>query len=278
MPARFTVRLRGARRAIGLLAATAAVGLAACSSDDEIPYVERPPENIYTEALNALEDNNYQLASDLFDEVERQHPYSQWATRAQLMAAFSHYEAQRYDEAIIALDRFIQLHPGNKDVDYAYYLKALCYYERISDVQRDQRMTEQAMDALMEVTNRFPESVYARDAALKVDLTRDQLAGKDMSIGRWYLEQEQYPAAIMRFRSVIRDWQTTSHVPEALHRLTEAYLSLGLETEAQRSAAVLGYNYPGSEWYQDSYALLVEGGVRPREDQGFIDDALDWLL
>ncbi|MEQ8967453.1 MAG: outer membrane protein assembly factor BamD [Azospirillaceae bacterium] len=278
MPARFTVRLRGARRAIGLLAATAALGLAACSSDEEIPYVERPPENIYTEALNALEDNNYQLASDLFDEVERQHPYSQWATRAQLMAAFSHYEAQRYDEAIIALDRFIQLHPGNKDVDYAYYLKALCYYERISDVQRDQRMTEQAMDALMEVTNRFPESVYARDASLKVDLTRDQLAGKDMSIGRWYLEQGQYPAAIMRFRSVIRDWQTTSHVPEALHRLTEAYLSLGLETEAQRSAAVLGYNYPGSEWYQDSYALLVEGGVRPREDQGFIDEALDWLL
>jgi len=278
MTARFTVLRRGARRARGVLAAAALAGLAACASDDEIPYVERPPENIYTEALNALEDDNYTLAADLFDEVERQHPYSQWATRAQLMAAFSHYQATRYDEAIIALDRFIQLHPGNKDVDYAYYLRALCYYERISDVERDQRMTELALDALGEVTNRFPDSVYARDADLKLDLARDQLAGKDMSIGRWYLEQGHYSAAINRFQSVIREWQTTTHVPEALHRLTEAYLSLGLETEAQRSAAVLGYNYPGSDWYQDSYALLVEGGVRPREDQGFIRDAVDWLL
>ena len=202
-------------------------------------------------------------AARLFDEVERQHPYSQWATRAQLMAAYAHYQALAYDDAIIALDRFIQLHPGSDDIAYAYYMKGLCYYEQITDVGRDQRITQQALDALGEVTRRFPESPYSRDAALKIDLTNDHLAGKEMEIGRYYLRQGHQNAAIGRFRTVIERYQTTSHVPEALHRLTEAYLALGVVDEAQAAAAVLGHNFPGSEWYVDSYALLVDANVRP---------------
>lgn len=254
-----------------LAAAGLALLLSACSSDEEVVYMERPAEEIYAAAQAELADGNESRAADLFDEVERQHPYSQWATQAQLMAAYAHYEDLEYDDAIIALDRFIQLHPGNEDIAYAYYLKALCYYERISDVQRDQRMTEQAMGALREVIQRFPATEYARDASLKIDLTLDQLAGKEMSIGRWYLGQGHYNAAINRFENVVENYQTTTHVPEALHRLTEAYLSLGLVQEARQTASVLGYNYPGSEWYLDSYAVLVDESVRPEDDDGLLD-------
>jgi outer membrane protein assembly factor BamD len=177
------------------------------------------------------------------------------------MGAYALYQANKYDEAVVALDRFIQLHPGNRDAAYAYYLKALCYYVQITDVERDQKDTEQALKALDEVTRRFPDSKYARDARLKLDLTRDHLAGKEMTIGRWYERQQQYLAAINRFRKVVDDYQTTTHVPEALHRLTECYLALGLVDEARATAAVLGHNFPGSEWYSDSYALLTgEGG------------------
>ena len=245
------------------LVAGLALLLAACSSDETLEYVERPPEQIYREAQVSLEAENYAAAAELFDEVDRQHPYSQWATRAQLMSAFAHYQDLEYDDAVIALDRFIQLHPGHEDIAYAYYLRALCYYERISDVERDQRMTVLAREALGEVSRRFPNTDYARDANLKLDLTEDQLAGKEMNIGRWYLRQDFHNAAINRFRIVIEYYQTTSHVPEALHRLTEAYLALGLFEEARASAAVLGHNYPGSEWYTDSYALLVEEGTAP---------------
>ncbi|MGP1396806.1 MAG: outer membrane protein assembly factor BamD [Inquilinaceae bacterium] len=261
-----------------LIAPALIAGLAACSSDDELPYVERPPENIYNEALFELDQDSYTQAARLFDEVERQHPYSQWATRAQLMAAYSQYQAQNYDDAVIALDRFIQLHPGNESIGYAYYLRAISYYERISDVERDQGMTILSMDALREVVQRFPGTDYARDAALKLDLTRDQLAGKEMEIGRWYLRQEHYNAAINRFRSVITNYQTTTHVPEALHRLVEAYLTLGLVEEARQTAAVLGHNYPGSEWYLDSYAVLVDESVRPPEERGFFDRTLGALF
>jgi outer membrane protein assembly factor BamD len=258
------------------LSLAALLALAACSSsDDSLPYVERPAEDIYNEALVSLDEEDYGQAAELFDEVERQHPYSSWATRAQIMAAFSHYEATRYDDAIVALDRFIQLHPGNENIAYAYYLKSLCYYERISDVERDQKMTELAQQALSDVANRFPETDYARDARLKLDLTYDQLAGKEMEIGRWYLRQGQYNAAIGRFRTVVDRYQTTTHVPEALHRLTEAYLALGLVDEARQTASVLGYNYPGSEWYTDSYANLVDPSVRPAEERGFFGRAID---
>ncbi len=230
----------------------------ACGGDSKKDvYVERPVEELYNQAMDKFIDNNYRGAASDFDEVDRQHPYSVWATKAQLMSAYSLYQSQKYDESIVALDRFIQLHPGNRDTAYAYYLKALCYYIQITDVGRDQKMTEQALKSLDEVLRRFPESKYARDARLKIDLTRDHLAGKEMTIGRYYERQGQYLAAINRFRRVVDNFQTTTHVPEALHRLTESYLALGIVDEARSSAAVLGHNYPGSEWYQDSYALLT---------------------
>jgi outer membrane protein assembly factor BamD len=229
----------------------------ACGSSKKDIYVERPVEEIYNQAMDKFIDGNYRGAATDFDEVDRQHPYSVWATKAQLMSAYSLYQSNKYDEASIALDRFIQLHPGNRDTAYAYYLKALCSYIQITDVGRDQKVTENALKALDEVVRRFPESKYARDARLKIDLTRDHLAGKEMTIGRYYERQGQYLAAINRFRRVVDSYQTTTHVPEALHRLTESYLALGIVEEARTSAAVLGHNYPGSEWYQDSYALLT---------------------
>ena len=268
-----------ARPLAGLAAASLA--LAACSGNgpDEEVYVERPAEVIYTEALNNLGSQDHELAASLFDEVERQHPYSQWATRAQLMAAYAHYLEMDYDEAILTLDRFIRLHPGNQDTDYAYYLRALSYYEQISDVERDQEMTRRALAALDDVVTLFPSTNYARDARLKRDLTLDQLAGQNMTIGRWYQRQGYYQAAINRFNTVIDDYQTTTHVPEALHRLTEAYVALGLRDQAQASAAVLGYNYPGSDWYVDSYALLVDEGIRPpQDDPSVMDQVVGWLF
>jgi outer membrane protein assembly factor BamD len=233
--------------------------LGGCSGMDEEDYVERPVEELYNEAQDLLENGDAGRAGQAFEEVERQHPYSQWATRAQLMSAFAYYEANSYDEAIAAAERFIELHPGHQDVPYAYYLIGISYYERISDVGRDQKMTEEALAAFDELRRRFPNSQYARDAELKADLARDHLAGKEMAIGRYYLRRAQYVAAINRFRNVVERYQTTTHVAEALHRLTEAYLALGLQAEAQKNAAVLGYNFPGSEWYMDSYALLNGG-------------------
>ncbi len=239
------------------------LALAACSGDEKPEYVERPVEELYNNALNQLYLENYEESARLFDEVERQHPYSSWAAKAQLMAAFAQYQDSKYDEAINTLDRFIQLHPGHKDIAYAYYLRGISYYEQISDVERDQKMTRLALENLDEVVRRFPESKYARDAEFKIDLARDHLAGKHMSIGRFYLSQHDYLAAINRFRIVVKDFQTTTHVPEALHRLVEAYLALGVVDEAQANAAVLGYNYPGSQWYADSYALLTGVDVLP---------------
>lgn len=243
------------------------LALAACAGDDEPQYVERPPEELYNEAHAAMREGDYADAARLFDEVERQHPYSTWATQAQIMAAYAYYQQNKYDDAIIALDRFISLHPSHRSTAYAYYLKALCYYEQISDVQRDQKNTQLALEALTEVVRRFPNTDYARDAALKIDLTRDHLAGKEMEIGRYYQKQGHYLAAINRFRRVIELYQTTTHVPEALHRLTECYLALGVKEEAQAAAAVLGYNFPGSEWYQDSYALLTGQNLEPQASE-----------
>jgi len=254
-------------RAIRLLAALGvAFLLTACGADEAPEYIERPVEELYNTAMNAMVANKFKEAARLFDEVERQHPYSVWASKAQLMAAFSYYQSNAYDDAINTLDRFIQLHPGNRDVSYAYYLKALSYYEQISDVARDQKMTQLALQSLEELKRRFPESKYARDAALKADLARDHLAGKNMTIGRFYQSSGQYIAAINRFRTVIDHYQTTSHVAEALHRLVECYLVLGINEEARATAAVLGHNYPGSEWYADSYALLYGVGGSPRQD------------
>ncbi len=255
-----TIFFRARPAFIALTVAFALPLLASCGSDQTAKdqYKEQSVEELYNSAMDQLNDREYDKAAKAFDEVERQHPYSVWATKAQLMAAYAHYEKNEFDDAIVALDRFIQLHPSHKDVAYAYYLKALCYYEQIADVRRDQKMTANALKTLQEIVSRFPNSRYARDARLKIDLARDHLAGKEMDIGRYYERQHNYLAAINRYRTVVENYQTTTHVPEALHRLVECYESLGLNDEAQKTAAVLGYNYPGSKWYSDSYGL-VEG-------------------
>ena len=236
-----------------------AAGMLGACADAKKVYRERPVEDLYNEAMDHLQNEEYKDAASEFEEVERQHPYSIWATKAQLMTAYSHYEANKYDDAVVALDRFIQLHPGNRDTPYAYYLKGLCYYEQITDVGRDQRVTELALKILQEVVDRFPASKYAPDARLKVDLARDHLAGKEMAIGRYYMKRGLYLAALNRFKVVTEQYQTTTQVPEALHRQVEAYVSMGLIDDAKRTAAVLGHNYPGSEWYEDSYSLLTTG-------------------
>ncbi len=246
-----------------LLVMCSAVGLAACGSSDKekFAYVERPVETLYADGKRELERRRYERAILFFEEVERQHPYSAWARRSMLMKAFAYYQGNDYDEALTALDGFIALHPGNKDAAYAYYLKAICHYERIRDVGRDQEYTNNAVSALTDVIRRFPESEYARDARLKLDLTYDHLAGKEMYIGRYYLRDNKHIAAINRFKTVITKYQTTNHVPEALHRMTEAYLELGILDEARTTAAVLGHNYPGTRWYQDSYRLFEKRGL-----------------
>lgn len=262
-------RLSGMPALLRMAVLAGAVAVSGCASDDdEIVYEERPVEQIYNKAMDALEDGEFRQAAAEFDEVERQHPYSSWARRSTLMSAYANYRINNYDAAILAAQRFIALHPGNKDTPYAYYLVAISYYEQISDVRRDQKATENALASLQEIVRRYPDSEYARDARLKLDLTRDHLAGKEMEIGRYYLNQNAYVAAINRFRNVVQYYQTTTHVPEALHRLCEAYLSLGVQREAQTAAAVLGYNYPGSDWYEDSYALLAERDLSPQADDG----------
>ncbi len=244
------------------MAAAAIVFLTACGSNDIKLEGERPPETLYNQGMTLLTSGDGSEAIRFFNEVERQHPYSIWANKAMLMSSYTHYAMNRYDAAIVGLDRFIRLHPGSRDYAYAFYLKALSYYEQIADVRRDQGITRQAMAALQEVMRRFPKSKYARDARLKYDLTRDQLAGQEMSVGRWYQGRGQFISAINRFKRVIKNYQTTSHAPEALHRLTESYLALGLKDEAQKSASVLGHNFPNSEWYLDSYVLMT--GINPR--------------
>jgi outer membrane protein assembly factor BamD len=222
-----------------------------------------PVEQLYNNGVDALHDKRYDTAIAQFEALQQNYPYSTWAANAQLMEGYTLYLQNKYTEAIGSLDRFIQLHPTHRDIAYAYYLRALSYYEQISDVQRDQQGTEQAMTALQEVVTRFPDSAYARDARLKIDLCRDHLAGKEMEIGRWYQSQNLNTAAIGRFQRVVNDYQTTNHVPEALSRLTEIYLQLGMKDEARRTAAVLGYNYPGNSWYRDSYNQLFDDGLVP---------------
>jgi outer membrane protein assembly factor BamD len=243
------------------------LSLAACSGDKKDAYIEKPVDDLYNKAMDSMTEERYDQAAKTFDEVESQHPYSVWATKSQVMAAYALYLAGKYNETIIAADRFIQLHPGHRDVAYAYYLKAISYYIQITDVGRDQKTTEDAVKALDDVVRRFPDSKYARDAKLKLDFTRDHLAGKEMEIGRYYLNRGLYLAAINRFKRVVDHYQTTTHVPEALERLVECDLALGLVDEAKANAAVLGYNYPGSRWYEDGYAL-VTGAGNPGAPQG----------
>jgi len=252
-------------RSLPFLALALLAGLSGCSNPPPPEIPDTPPEQLYNEGANALDQGNVKDAAQLFEEMQKQHPYSALEPQAEIMAAYSYYRGDKYDDAITALNHFIELHPGNKNAPYAYYLKALCYYEQIQDVRRDQKNTELALDALNEVVNRFPTTAYARDARLKIDLTRDHLAGKEMDIGRYYEGQKLYGAAINRFRTVVEKYQTTSHTPEALERLTECYLALGVNEEAQTAAAVLGYNYPGSTWYQASFDLLKGKNLKPEK-------------
>jgi outer membrane protein assembly factor BamD len=222
---------------------------------------------LYNEGLGELQAGNYTKANKKFAEVERQHPYSKWATKAILMQAFSSYQKNAYGDAIDAGKRFITLHPGHKDTAYAYYLVAISEYEQIADVRRDQSRTEKAVEALDEVARRFPESPYAADALKKAASGRNQLAAKEMEVGRYYMKKGSYLAGINRFKKVVTDYQTSAHTPEALFRLSEGYMALGVVSEAQTAAAVLGHNYPNSEWYKDAFTLVSSDGRAPEVNQ-----------
>ncbi|WP_051257261.1 outer membrane protein assembly factor BamD [Brevundimonas aveniformis] len=233
-----------------------------------LQYEERPVEVLYSVGLQRLDQRRFQEAVQFFQEVERQHPYSPWSRRAILMQVYAQYQRQNYEDAIAAADRYIQLYPGSPQVSYAYYMKGICYFEQIVDVGRDQAAAGQALNALTDVMRRFPGTQYATDARVKIDMVNDQLAGKEMEIGRWYLRRDQPLAAVGRFRRVVEMYQTTSHTPEALYRLVEAYVTLGLTEEAERNAAVLGHNFPGSRWYSEAYVLVRnQGGQLDQEPQ-----------
>ncbi|MEL7165307.1 MAG: outer membrane protein assembly factor BamD [Pseudomonadota bacterium] len=230
----------------------------------EIPLEEFTPKQIFERGEFELEDGDPTDAAFYFGEVERLYPYSDWARRALIMQAFSFHQDKDYVSSRASSQRFIDFYPDDDDAAYAQYLLALSYYDQIDEVGRDQGLTFQALQALREVIERYPDSDYARTSVLKFDLAFDHLASKEMEVGRYYLKRDHFSAAINRFRVVVEDFQTTSHTPEALHRLVEAYLSLGLANEAQTAAAILGYNYQSSDWYQSSFNLLTGQGLRPR--------------
>lgn len=219
-------------------------------------YVARDVETLYAQAKTLLDRKLYKEAAGAFDEVERQHPYSVWARRAELMSAFSYWASRDYPQSILAAQRFLALHPGYKDAPYAYYLVGICYYEQINDVEHDQKTSAQALDSLTELVRRYPQTPYAADARLKIDLVQDHLAGKEMEVGRFYQGRKQWLSSVGRFRNVVDNYQTTSHTPEALERLVESYLALGLPEEAKKAGAVLSFNYPGSVWYERAFALI----------------------
>lgn len=227
-------------------------------------------DQLYNAGISALARDEYKVAIGQFEDLERDYPYSEWAVRGQVMTAFANYKSEKYDVAMAGLDRFLRMHPTHESAPYAFYLKALCSYDQISDVGRDQKMTAAAMDGLRDVVDRFPDSDYARDALIKLDLTVDHLAGKEMDVGRYYQKRAQYIAAANRFRNVVEKYQTTTHVPEALLRLVEIYLALGVTDEAVRYGSVLGYNFPASDWYRKAYADLAAQGLAP----ALKDDAL----
>lgn len=246
-----------------------ALGLAGCSSlsTTETPQEVDAPDKLYAKAQAYFKEGSYNKAYQAFAEVERQHPYSDWSVQAQLMSSYALYQAKKYEEAMEAFRSFITLHPAHEHVVYAYYMLGVCLYEQIPSVERDQGDTALALEAFVEVIQRFPHTPYAKDARFKIDLIQDHLAGKEMDVGRYYLTQKSYVSAINRFKNVVDHYQNTSHITEALYRLVEAYLGTGVIDQAQASAAVLGHNYPGSTWYRDAYALLqqkVSGLVPPQ--------------
>ena len=233
-------------------------------------YVEEtdPADKLYNEGLANLNAGRMNEAIKKFEAVDRQHPYSEFARKSMVMGAFTNYRQGKYEEAINASKRYIALYPSDEDAAYAQYIIGLSYFRQISDVTRDQKESRRAIEAMEEVVQRWPDSEYVEDAKAKIRFARDQLAGKEMQVGRYYLERREYIAAIKRFRYVVENYSNTRHVEEALARLTEAYYAMGITSEAQTAAAVLGANYPDSQWYKDSYALLQSGGLQPRENAG----------
>jgi outer membrane protein assembly factor BamD len=255
--------LKITRPLLAVALGAALVPLAGCasgtsSSRADTRYVARDVNTLYNAAYDRLQRGAYKTAAALFDEVERQHPYSIWARRAQLMSAFSYYAVSDYTKSIESARRFLSIHPGNRAAPYANYLIALSYYEQISDVTRDQGVTQQALASFGELVRRYPNSPYSDDARLKMDLVRDHLAGKEMEVGRFYQRRRQWLASAVRFRNVVEQYETTTHVPEALMRLTETYIALGIPQEAQRAASVLGANYPNTRWYRRAYELMQD--------------------
>ena len=269
-------RLSSRSYSFAVLMLTASFLVGCSSTDDSLVQEERSAVELYNIAMDEVENGTIEKASPLFDEVERQHPYSNLATKAQLMSAWALYQANNYPSAISALDRFIELNPAHEDIDYALYLKAQSYYEQIVDVERDADMTLKAKEAFEALLTRFPESNYSRDARLKLDLTRSHLAGKEIAVGRFYLKRQHYDAALRRFAVILRDYDTTNQAPEALYRMVEAYLALGLNQEAERSAAVLKYNYPDSIW-TDRMLTLIDDPLSDPEP-GLLDRMLESVI
>lgn len=255
-------------RSLALLGAfLLATTLSACASKDDVIAPDEPAEKIYNEGLTLMRKGDLSAASTRFQDLDKTHPYSEWARKALLMDTYVNYEAGKYDEAIASGKRYLTLHPGSPDAAYASYLVASAYFDNIPDVTRDQRATRQALDALDDVIRKYPNTEYAAAARKKAEVARDQLAGKEMVVGRYYLEQRNYTGAINRFKVVVTQYQTTRQVEEALFRLTEAYMALGIVNEAQTAAAVLGYNFPDSPWYKDAYKLVQAGGAVPQENK-----------
>src|SRR5690349_7637717 len=232
-------------------------------------FVEEPADKLYNEGLYLMNQRkDAKAASKKFEEVDREHPYSDWARKSLLMSAYSYYQQGDYDNCIGSATRYVTLHPGSPDAAYAQYLIAASHYDQIPDISRDQGRTEKAMAALEEVIRKYPNSEYAVSAKAKLEGARDQLAGKEMAVGRYYMQKRDYTAAINRYKTVVTRYQTTRHVEEALERLTEAYMTIGIVGEAQTAAAVLGHNFPDSKWYQDAYNIVKSGGLEPSENQG----------
>ncbi len=260
---------RAGPRSFPCLAACALLAglLAGCADDKNAIAPDEPADKLYNEGLTLLNKKEFVDSAKKFEEVDRQHPYSDWGRKSLLMAAFAYYEGGKYDDTITAAKRYVTLHPGSSDAAYAQYLMASAYFDQIPDVTRDQARTERAMQVLAEVARKYPDTEYAESAKKKIEVARDQLAGKEMMIGRFYLEKRNFIGAINRFKAVVTQYQTTRHVEEALMRLTECYMALGIVPEAQTAAAVLGHNFPSSPWYQDAYKLVQTGGAEPRENK-----------
>ncbi len=269
LPTSGSRRRRGSLiRALPVVLAAAALSACAWFGDKDLPLSDDPPDRLYNEGLFLLNTkHDFKAAAKKFEEVDRQHPYSEWARKSLIMSAYAYYESRQFDEAITSAKRYVTLHPGSPDAAYAQYLIGSSYFEQIPDITRDQLGTEKALNALDEVVRKFPNTEYAASAKHKIDVAKDQLGGKEMTIGRYYQEKRDYTGAINRFKVVVTQYQTTRHVEEALMRLTEVYMTLGIVDEAQTAAAVLGHNFPDSPWYKDAYRLVKSGGLEPHETQ-----------